>query len=429
MPALPRRFARNVLTTYAYSATSGLLALVMTPVFVNALGKEGYGIWILVGSIAVYFDILEFGFGAATIKQVAHYAALDDERALRKVVSTSFWILSVLGCLALAVGCVLAALFPTIFGVSPELQGAAALLVVLVTVNLAVSIPSDTFGGVLFGLQRYDLINLTLIAVAVLQAGAWAVTIAVGGGLVALGAVTMVIGLAGQLARYLLARRLVPGLSPSPRFFERRMTRSLASLSVWYSVVDLSALVIVRLDPLVVGLVISVQAAGVFAVGQKLTLVIEQLVHATTKVFFPHSSELAALGDRTGLRSALVLGSRLSLAVAAPLSLAVAFFAGPLIEGWVGDGFADAGTVAAILAAAMVVNAVTGARSSCPRHRRHAPDRAALRGRGGVQRAPERGPRARPRHGGCRSGHARRRSRRGVGILPADTSVVRWTSH
>ena len=76
MPDLPRRFRRNVLTSYANTATTALVALVMTPVLVHGLGTEAYGIWVLAGSLALYLELLEFGFGLATVK----YATVSSPR-------------------------------------------------------------------------------------------------------------------------------------------------------------------------------------------------------------------------------------------------------------------------------------------------------------------------------------------------------------
>src|SRR5258707_1184327 len=83
-------------------------------------------------------------------------------------------------------------------------------------VDMAVSIPMDTFGCGLVALQRYDLLNATLIVVAICQAVAWTIVLGSGGGLLALGIVTVVISLVGQASRYVLLRRLVPSFSLSP---------------------------------------------------------------------------------------------------------------------------------------------------------------------------------------------------------------------
>lgn len=358
MPELPRRFRRSVLTNYLNTGTTAVVALVMTPVLVHGLGTEAYGIWVLAGSLALYLELLEFGFGLATVKYVAHHSSLGDRPGLLRVIATSFWILTIPGLLALALGTGIALGFSHIFDTPPDLETAAAIVVLLIAFDLALSIPSDTFGGTLMGLQRFDLVNGTLIAVLVAQAVSWFLVLEAGGGLVEIAVVTVALSLLGQLARYLLARRLVPGISVARRYFDRQLVRPLAGLSAWLAISQVSLLVIQRLDVVIVGVVLGVRAAAVYAIGQKLAFAVERFVMPTVKMFFPWSSELAAREDEPGLRSSLLTGTRLSLAVGAPLCLALILLAGPVIDAWVGPGFEEAGRVVALLAAATVVAAL-----------------------------------------------------------------------
>ncbi|MDP8968863.1 MAG: oligosaccharide flippase family protein [Actinomycetota bacterium] len=359
MATFPARYRRNVVSTYATTTVLAFVGLVTTPILARELGREGYGIWVLVGSFALYLELLEFGFGKATPKFVAEYAARDDDRALRATIATSFWILAGLGAIAVVVGAVIAALFPSLFGISDELARPAQILIVLILVDLAISIPSDTFGGVLAGLQRFYLINATLVVVALAQAVGWTIVLLSGGGLVELGIVTVALSLCGQLARYLLARRHVAGVSISPGRVDRALARRFTAISVWFFVLDMSKVALIRLDTVVVGLVVGVGAAGVYAVGQRLTLALEQLIEPLTKAFFPHSSALAAGADHEGLRRSLLVGTRLSLAIAAPIALALGFLAGPLLDLWLGSGFEEAATVVVLLAASVTIAATT----------------------------------------------------------------------
>lgn len=356
---LPARYRRNVVSSYLVTGTGAVLALVMTPVLARGLGAEGYGIWVLVASFALYLELFELGFGKVAPKEVAGAAAVGDNARVRASIATAFWILAVLGAVALLVALLVAAVFPTLFDIDPGLQTAAQILVLLILVDLAVSIPFDTFGGVLMGLQRFDLLNWTLVTVAVAQAIAWSLVIIFGGGLVWLGLVTVALSLAGQFARYVLARGIVPSISISPRRVDRGLLRPFTGLSVWFAVLDLAAIVLLRLDVLVVGLAVGVAAAGIYAVGQRLTLALDLLVVPVTKAFFPHSAHQSAGDDLVGLRRSLLFGTRMSLAIAAPIALALAVLAGPILDVWVGEGFDEAATVIVLLAAATTVTALT----------------------------------------------------------------------
>lgn len=359
MGRLPRRFRRNVGTSYAMTVVSIVVAVVMTPVLVHGLGKVEFGVWSLVGSLVWYLPLLEFGFGAATVKYVAEFHARGEADRVRSTVATSFWILAVPALVTLLVACVLAALFPLLFDVGADVERAAQVLILVVAFDLACAMPMDTFGNVLVGLQRYDLLNATLVVVLIAQAISWAIVLAAGGGLVALGVATVVISLAGQVSRLVLARRLSGDVKVSPRFFDRRLIRPLAGLSVWFSVATWARVVIQRIDVVIVGLIVGVAAAAVYAIGQKLALLADQALLPLTRTFFPHSSELGASRPTRELGAAFQVGTRIALLIAGPLCLALAVFAEPAIRSWVGSGYDDAALVVVFLAAATLVKAVT----------------------------------------------------------------------
>jgi O-antigen/teichoic acid export membrane protein len=357
------RFGRNVTSSWARIATQAAIAIVMTPVLLHGLGKAQYGIWALALSLVVYLELFDFGLGTATVKYVAESEALGDREQTTRIVATSFWTLAVPGLGALALSCVIAAAFPVLFDVPESTERAAQLLMLLVGVDLAFSIPSDTFGATLLALQRFDIVNVTLIAVAVGQAIAWAIVIALGGGLVALGLVTVVISLAGQLSRYLIVRSLLPGVTPSPRRFERKRVRPLATLSGWYALAETSTLAIARLDVVVVALVLGLPEAAVYAVAQKLAFLVDQVIRPMMRMFFPHSSVLSARRERGALGETLLVGTRVATAIAGPLTLTLAIFAEPTLRAWVGAGFAEGALVVVFLCAAAAVVALTGTAS------------------------------------------------------------------
>jgi PST family polysaccharide transporter len=167
--------------------------------------------------------------------------------------------------------------------------------------------------------------------------------------------VTLAFSVIGQLIRYLIARRLVKGLSVSPRRVDRQLIRPFAGFSVWLGVEDAAYILLNRIDAVIVGLVLGVGAAGVYGVGQRLAIALGQLVQPVAGLFFPHSADLAARRDVDGLRNSFLTGTRLLLAVAAPLALALAILADPIIEAWVGSGFDAAAEVTVFLVAAVVV--------------------------------------------------------------------------
>src|ERR1044071_5146827 len=85
---------KNVLMNWAaFAATIGI-GFVMSPFLVRRLGDSVYGVWVLVGSLVGYLGLLDFGITPSTVKYIAEYRALDDQRAINRLVTTSLAVYS-----------------------------------------------------------------------------------------------------------------------------------------------------------------------------------------------------------------------------------------------------------------------------------------------------------------------------------------------
>ncbi len=358
--SLPRHFGRNALSNYAGVGVSLILALGLTPIMVRGLGPEGYGVWGLATSAIQYFGLLQLGFGGAVVRYVAAEHERRDTRRLRSVVATAAFSLMVPAAFLLLISPGLAFLFPRIFDIPDSLVVPAMVVVVLMTIDLACSLPSDTFGTTLIGLQRYDLLNLTVAGTSLAQAVAWIVVIALGGGLIPLGVCLLGFSLIGQFSRYLLARRILGANVLKRRYFDRKLVWPLLSMSGWLAVHEVAATVIGQIDGSVVGIIAGVPQAAVYIVGLKLANLTSSLTSAVQAIFYPEASRLAAAGDHEGLRRTVFTGTRMSMAVAVPISVMLAVLAKPALDAWVGPGYSSAAVVVVYLSGGVVVTSMVG---------------------------------------------------------------------
>jgi O-antigen/teichoic acid export membrane protein len=347
--SLPRRFRRSALANYANAGISMILAIVVTPVLVRGLGKEEYGTWTLVTSSVVYFDLLQLGLGQSTVRFVAEAQAVGDLARARRLVSTSLAALSIPGLALLLASPALGFAIPEIFHVGHGLRTAAMVVTILSTVDLAVGLPADTFGATLAAFQRWEMLNLTVVATALAQAISWVIILALGGGIVLIGASTLAFSLASQAMRCRIAGRLVQGPLLRRSQVDRSLVRPILRFSGWIAVTDFASTVIDRLDLIVIGLVLGVRGAAVYAVGQKLGALTSKLTDPVVIMFYPHASELAAVGDHEGLRASVFAGLRMSTAIAVPVTITLCVLARPAIHAWVGAGYGNAAWVVVYL--------------------------------------------------------------------------------
>ena len=164
-----------------------------------------------------------------------------------------------------------------------------------------------------------------------------------------------------MIARYVAVRRLLPDLKLSRRFVDPGFASEIVKTSAWISSTQFATALRYRVDTIVVGLVVGVRAAGVYAVGQLLFVAAERFIRPITTGIFPLSAELAGRHDAEGLRAAVITGTRVSLAVGGPLCLAAILLAGPLVDAWIGPGFDDARMVIAYLLSALLLAQVSRA--------------------------------------------------------------------
>ncbi len=346
---LPPLFFRSAVANYGVAATTAISTLLLTPFLLSRLGAVAFGVYALATTVVAYLELFELGFGGATTKLIAEDAGTRPAAVVRTL-NTSVAVLSGLAVPALIVGGVLAALLPGWVGINGDLAAQTRILVAVLALALAVSIPCDAFGGALNAYQRYDLGGVANVLLTILTSLASVAAILWGGGLIGLAIASAVVSVSMHLLRFAFLRRLVPGLRLSRHLVDRARIPDVARVAGWLFAAGLffSAAAI---DLIIVGVARGAAQVTVYAVGFKLSQLVARLMDRLTAAFMPHASALAASGDQAGLRRLLIDGTRASLAVALPLTLLLAIFAPAIVSAWVGAGYEDSATVLIVLAA------------------------------------------------------------------------------
>ena len=361
--AKPKRATqrRNVITNYLSSIVIVVVGFVTTPIFTHQLGIVRYGVWALLASLIPFLELLELGVASTTIAFVSRHLELEDNEKVAASLNTSFLVLSIFGLFAFAGVVVFAIFLPDIVTSIPkDLIGQARFLILLLAFDMAVSIPMDTFGGALAALQRFDLSNYSLIATVVAQAVAWVVVLYLHGGLIALGVVTVVISLAGQVSRLIIVHRLIPWFRLSLRRFDRALLRMFSVASGWFSLIEISEAVVNLTDVLIVGAAAGVRAAAIYAVAQRLGLLPLKIVQPRSYLLFTKAGELEARQRSSELRESTDGAVDFVKYLSIPTAIALGFLAGPAIEAWLGGQYREAVPVIGLLCAAAVIQAWAG---------------------------------------------------------------------
>jgi O-antigen/teichoic acid export membrane protein len=326
----------GVLSRYVATAVGIVTSIILTPLLLSHLGKEVYGLYAALGSIMAYLFVLEFGTGSAVPKYVAELWAQKDAEGLSRLVSSFFFgFLAV--CLLLIIGAVVSLpVVPHLFKTSPALVRTADVVFFITIANFSIILPFSTMGGLLYGIHRvYISYWLDAVFYVLNLLGAYvAVKLHYGLVGVALGTLGARIIIVTFLAWF--ARTRCPAVKFRLAYFDWSLVKRLSTPSFYYFVIDLSSLVILSTDQVIISSLIGVAAVTAYSIVFRLWRIPAGLITTLSQVLLPHISELGAGGNLPQLRTIYSQLTKYSLLFAMGAFACVAAFGEKLIGLWVG---------------------------------------------------------------------------------------------
>jgi O-antigen/teichoic acid export membrane protein len=368
LPAEPqiahgRRVFRNTLITGLVGVVSLLLNFFVVAFAIRRLGSDAYGVWVLALSFSVsagYLSISDLGLQAGVTRFVADADGRGQRERIGEVVSSALAVLGAAAVIAVVVLLALSVAADRLFNVPEAFHTALQLLFVLLAAEAIFGLPGLAFEGLLEGLQRYGWIRLVDLSRQLLYTALAVIVLATGQGVVAFGA-AMVASSAFAAAGYVVAGRLLcPGLRISPRLVNRAALRPLAGFSAWVFVGRIIGVIWRQMDKLILAVAVGTSQLTGYDIAARIQSATAYPLSFTTSAVIPATANLSAIESTVRLRELLVRGTRYTLALSLPITIAAMILARPLIVGWVGDRYANmAGPTQLFLAYQLVVSSAT----------------------------------------------------------------------
>jgi O-antigen/teichoic acid export membrane protein len=152
-----------------------------------------------------------------------------------------------------------------------------------------------------------------------------------------------------------MVRHVAPGTRIALHLADWSQLRSVMQLSGWFLLNAVLQAIYNGCDVVVVGIVLGIRAAAVYAVASKLAVAATQGLDSLAAVFFPYASSVARNKDRGELTEITVDGTRAAMFVGMLIFLLYVILASPGIRAWVGVGYGTSVRVLVVLAAAIAL--------------------------------------------------------------------------
>jgi O-antigen/teichoic acid export membrane protein len=313
------------------------------PFLLHSLGTSQYGLWMLITAIVGSAGALSTGFGLAAVRYVSHYRGLNNWEKVSKSIRCSVTVNLFIGTLLALFMWIAAQVVVThVFKVEPSLRSVATLafrisapIVLTRSVEsvLASSLRAYEHYGPAVKISTASRLSLTVISVVLGLTGHTVVAIMLA---------TVIVSSLSLIAHFWAARKLIGEVSFIPSF-DRVLLKETWHFGSYSWLQALSGLAFNQGDRLIIGAALGTSQLAVYSICVQVAQPIHGLLAAGLNVLFPwvsarHSGEH---GGRYGnvLRS-VVLANIFGSAI---LVTALTVISKPLLEFWMGPGFASQG--------------------------------------------------------------------------------------
>ena len=154
------RFISGIGASYIGLIANIAYSLAIVPIGLYYLGKDQFGLWMLLVQIAGYLSFIELGIFGAAARILIDYKDDKDGPAYAEVVTTAWAVLVVQAAIMAAASWLLAPLIVAAFNIPPPLHDTAISLFVFLGLSTALATCFKVFSAILYANQRIDLVVL-----------------------------------------------------------------------------------------------------------------------------------------------------------------------------------------------------------------------------------------------------------------------------
>lgn len=261
---------RNTIFTAASNAMQILSRFLLVPVVIYHLGLDGYGIWSVIMVTAGYMRFGRYGLKAAFQKYVAEATGTGDYQTPSKLLSTGSICMLLLSVAGLIPTAILSKSLAAISGIPLEFQSAAAHSIVLLAIIFAASNFGAAYEAIMMGGHRIDLTGKFCMISMPTEAIVIILLLHFGYGIFAMAVIMAISESFYVLFCYIVARRIMPKVSVSTKYFTFSVFPELIRFAGSYQLVNMLEVLYSMLVPLTILKYFGAEVAGIYAIVTRL---------------------------------------------------------------------------------------------------------------------------------------------------------------
>ena len=335
--------ARNTIFTTFATAFRLIVSFFITPFMILHLGKESYGVLTLIVtfSLSGALSFFSLGFQGALVKYVAEYFTLNKFRELNQVISATIFIYSVMALFASLILFLLSMVgLPNLFSIPTEQANVSTILLYLAAVQILFELPGFAIDAILTGLQRFDILALLEIGRSAISTILIYIALLTGHGILTVGSIFFITAIFHTLGMVLLTKRICP-VWKMVTTFDKNTLWEIIDFTKDLFIIRINALIYNNMDKIIIGSLLSSTLLTDYDIANRIHSFALIIMGLAPSVVMPAASALNATNDTERLRSLLLKGSKYTLAMSLPVTLALIILADPIIQHWISPQYKE----------------------------------------------------------------------------------------
>ena len=327
---------KNVFWNFMGVLSSGVLIIAITPVYIKHLGLERYGILSLWLMLQVLMGVLDLGFGATLLKELAktHKEISEKvyERDLLKTLEFFYWLLSILiMCLLLLTSSWISSHWLKSETLNPSDVSDTLLLMAF---SLGVQFPFSLYSNGLSGLQKQFKLNIVIIIGNLLRHLVGVAMILLFNDLkVFFIAQIMISFVITATAGLMLWKNIPSTYKPKINF---KILSGISKFSLGMALTTIVSVIMANADRIILSKMVVLSDLGIYALAFTATGLLQLVIQPFYRTYFPVYAEIVSNGNDEIVQKEYFESTKFFSIFFFPISLSAIFFAPELFHLWLG---------------------------------------------------------------------------------------------
>lgn len=318
------------------------MMIVATPLFINKLGAEQYGLWMLINVLVQLINAFNFGIGESTIKAVSKNFALGQYQQMQETVNRNLFLALLLMCICLSIGLILSTVITSydLFNIPTSLRDEAYFIIIIFSWSTGIKFIEQVFVSIFKGMQRFDISARLSMVGRLSYIFSAIVLVYFGFGLVQIAIASIIVNLLNLLLQLVVVFKKSPIYQLRPQFKQTYILH-LFHDNFWYWLQSVIALFGFLSDRIILGSLANLKTVGYYSIAALIGSQIHNILLAFGGFVFPKVASYEALNKNI---NQIYFVSRAAIAIAGWfVIIGLTLFGDYLFRLWLGnDVFAEA---------------------------------------------------------------------------------------